>query len=48
MEVDIKLIDTILEKRSLEQRWLVPSLLDIQSEYNYLPPEALHRVSERM
>jgi NADH-quinone oxidoreductase subunit E len=48
MEVDISKVDAILEKYSPEQRWLIPSLLAIQTAYNYLPPEALHRVSERM
>lgn len=48
MEVDVSKIDAILEKYSPEQRWLIPSLLAIQSTYNYLPPEALQRVSERL
>lgn len=48
MDVEIKEIDTILDKYGQEQRWLIPSLLEIQKVYNYLPPEALERVSERM
>lgn len=48
MDVEIKEIDTILDKYGQEQRWLIPSLLAIQKVYNYLPPEALERVSERM
>jgi NADH-quinone oxidoreductase subunit E len=48
MEVDIKKIDAILEEHGLEKRWLIPSLLAIQNTYNYLPPEAMQRVSERM
>lgn len=48
MDVEIKEIDTILDKYGQDQRWLIPSLLEIQKVYNYLPPEALERVSERM
>jgi len=48
MDIEITEIDTILEKYGQEQRWLIPSLLEIQNAYNYLPPEALERVSERL
>lgn len=48
MEVDLSKVDLILDKYALERRGLIPSLLDIQKIYNYLPPEAIHRVSERM
>ena len=48
MEVDISRVDEIVEKYGLEQRGLIPSLLDIQKVYNYLPPDALHRVGERL
>ena len=49
MDVDIiNEVDTILDKYGQEQRGLIPSLLEIQKAYNYLPPEALERVSERM
>lgn len=48
MAVDMNMIDTIVEKHGLEQRSLIPALLSIQEAYNYLPPEALRRVSERM
>ena len=48
MAVELSKVDAILEKHGLENRALIPSLLDIQKEYYYLPPEALKRVAERM
>ena len=48
MAVELSKVDAILEKHGLENRGLIPSLLDIQKEYYYLPPEALKRVAERM
>jgi len=48
MDVEISKVDTIIEKYGQGDRGLIPSLLDIQNEYHYLPPEALKRVAERM
>jgi NADH:ubiquinone oxidoreductase subunit E len=48
MEVEIGYIDEILDKYGKEHRGLIPSLLEIQNEYHYLPAVALQRVSERM
>ncbi len=48
MAVDISNIDKIIDKYGLQQKGLIPTLLDIQSEYHYLPAEAIERVSERM
>jgi NADH-quinone oxidoreductase subunit E len=48
MEVELSKVDEILDKRGLEQRSLIPSLLDIQKVYHYLPPDVLKHVSERM
>jgi len=48
MVVETSKIDTIIAKYGMGQRGLIPSLLDIQDEYHYLPPEALRRVSESM
>ena len=48
MNVEINKVDEIVEKYGFEQRGLIPSLLDIQKIYHYLPPDALQRVSERM
>jgi NADH:ubiquinone oxidoreductase subunit E len=48
MEVEMGYIDDVIDKYGKEQRGLIPSLLEIQNEYHYLPAEALQRVSERM
>lgn len=48
MKVEISTIDEIIDKHGLTQRALIPSLLEIQDAYHYLPPEALERVAERM
>ncbi len=48
MEVETSTVDEIIEKHGLERRALIPTLLDIQDRYHYLPVEALERVSERM
>jgi len=39
-------VDSILDNHQRDQSMLVAILQDIQSEYNYLPREALERVSE--
>ena len=48
MKIDISSVDTIIDRTGLEQRSLIPCLLEIQDKYNYLPAEALERVAERM
>jgi NADH-quinone oxidoreductase subunit E len=48
MTEDISKVDQIIDTYGLEQKGLIPVLLDIQTEYHYLPPEAIQRVSERM
>jgi len=52
MKVEIRtvdaIVDAIIDKHGLAMRALIPSLLEIQDEYHYLPPEALERVAERM
>lgn len=48
MEIEISKVDAILDKYGLVQRGLIPSLLEIQDLYHYLPPDALQRVAERM
>lgn len=48
MEVQIEKVDAIVAKYGQQRRGLIPSLLDIQKEYHYLPVEALQRVSEQM
>jgi NADH-quinone oxidoreductase subunit E len=48
MTIEMSKIDTILDRYSQEQRGLIPALLEIQRNFNYLPPEALERVSNHM
>jgi NADH:ubiquinone oxidoreductase subunit E len=48
MAVHMSKVDAIIDGYGGEHRGLIPSLLDLQNEYHYLPPEALQRVSERM
>jgi NADH:ubiquinone oxidoreductase subunit E len=48
MALELTKVDTIIDKNGLEQRVLIPSLLEIQTEYHYLPQEVLARVAERM
>ena len=48
MEVDISKVDAIIDKYSLEQRWLITNLLAIQDEFQYLPRDAIRHVAERM
>lgn len=48
MEVELSKVDAILERRGLEHRSLIPSLLEIQKVYHYLPPDVLQHVAERM
>jgi NADH-quinone oxidoreductase subunit E len=48
MAVEVSKVDGIIDKHGVAHQGLIPSLLDIQSEYHYLPREALQRVSERM
>ncbi|MHB0988169.1 MAG: NADH-quinone oxidoreductase subunit NuoE family protein [Bellilinea sp.] len=48
MEVEISKVDRILDRHGMQPRGLIPSLLEVQNEYHYLPPDALQRVSERM
>jgi NADH-quinone oxidoreductase subunit E len=48
MAVDISKVDEIIDKYGRAQQGLIPSLLDIQHEFYYLPAEALQRVSTLM
>ena len=41
-------VDSVLDKCSSNGSSLISILLEIQSEYNYLPKDALIRVSERL
>ena len=46
--MDIARIDAIIERHGGEPSSLIQVLLDIQSENNWLPKEALKRVGERL
>jgi NADH-quinone oxidoreductase subunit E len=48
MAVELSKVDEIINKNGTEQRTLIPSLLEIQNVYHYLPQEVLQRVAERM
>lgn len=48
MAVEISKIDAIIARHGIEQHKLIPSLLDLQKEFHYLPKEVLVRVSEQM
>jgi len=46
--MDIATVDQIIDKHQSEAGSLIQVLLDIQSQNNWLPKEALARVSERL
>lgn len=48
MTADMSKVDTILDRYGQGQRGLIPSMLEIQKVYHYLPPEALQRVADRL
>lgn len=48
MAVEISKVDAIIDRHGLEHRGLIPSLLEIQDEFHFLPPDALQRVSARL
>ncbi|HIE31447.1 MAG TPA: NADH-quinone oxidoreductase subunit NuoE [Methanosarcinales archaeon] len=47
-DVDIDAIDSIIERHNVDVELLISILQDVQSEYNYLPADALRRVAERL
>ena len=48
MSVDIQQMDDILARYPHEREQLIQILQDVNQAYNYLPPEALRRVSEAL
>lgn len=46
--MELEYVDRIIERHDAEPSSLIQVLLDIQSEMNWLPKEALERVSERL
>ena len=48
MTVDESKLDSIIDKHDIEEGSLIQILQDIQTEYSYLPKEALEHVSQRL
>jgi NADH-quinone oxidoreductase subunit E len=48
MEMDQKKIDQIVDKYAGEEGVLIQLLLDVQKELNWVPKEAIQRISERL
>lgn len=48
MTVEISAVEAIIDRHGVDHRELLPSLLDIQNEFHYLPREALQYVSQRI
>ena len=48
MEIDLKRVESIIDKAKTEEQTLISMLQDIQEEYNYLPQEALVIMSKRL
>lgn len=46
--MDIERVDQIVDKHNGEASSLIQIMLDIQSEHNWLPKEALERVADRL
>jgi len=47
-QIDLKRIDSIIQRYVDERSALIALLQDIQKEYNYLPKEALKRVAQKL
>ena len=48
MSIEISELDSIITKQGLKKNAVIPALLAIQEEYNYVPPEAIERVAEQL
>ncbi|VAW21984.1 Bifurcating [FeFe] hydrogenase, beta subunit [hydrothermal vent metagenome] len=46
MEIDFQVIDNIIREKGTAKKSLIPILQSIQDKYNFLPEEALKRISE--
>ena len=47
VEIDLKRVDEIIDRYKGEAGFLIQLLLDLQSEFNWIPREAIARISER-
>ena len=48
MEIDLKKVDSIVDRYKDERGGLISILQDVQAEYNYLPQEALVLLSKKL
>ncbi len=48
MSIEISELDTIITKQGLNKNAVIPALLAIQEEFNYVPREAIERVAEKL
>jgi len=48
VEIDMSRVDGIIDRYEGERGVLIQMLLDLQSEFNWIPKEAIARISERM
>ena len=48
VEIEIDKLDSILDKYEGEEGALIQVMLDVQQEFNWIPPEAIRRVGERL
>ena len=48
MSIEISELDSIITKQGLKKNAVIPALLAIQEEYNYVPPEAIERVAKQL
>jgi len=48
VEIDMNRVDGIIDRYEGEKGVLIQMLLDLQSEFNWIPKEAIARISERM
>lgn len=46
--MNLEKVDRIIDKYSAEEEYLIQILLDIQQEFNWIPKEAIVRISEKL
>ena len=48
MSIEISELDPIIATQGTGKNSVIPALLAIQEEFNYVPPEAIVRVAEKL
>ena len=48
LDIDLDKVDQIVDTYNADEGSLIQILLDVQKQYNWLPPEAVRRVSGRL